>query len=123
MDELDELLKTDRDFSIMSVTQGAPAAFKHYLVEGAIMLPNNALPQLGIDRIYQAMAGDYTMRWSPEAGQVSKSGDLGYTWGHYVSEFMGDGGKKIVEKGKYLNIWAKQKDGTWRVKVDMGNST
>ena len=28
---------------------------------------------------------------------------------------------RTVAGGKYLNIWTKQNDGTWRVKVDMGD--
>ncbi len=121
MDELAILLKTDRDFSSLSVTKGAAHAFKHYLTVDAVMLPNRGEPTMGIDRIYQSMAGDYTLRWSPESGAVAASGDLGYTWGHYTNEFIGDRGQKTVEKGKYLNVWRKQSDDSWKVMVDMGN--
>jgi len=120
MDELDTLLKADRDFSKLSMNRGAAAAFKEYLIQDSTLLPNHGEPLLGIDRIYQSMAGNYTLRWSPESGKVSGSGDMGYTWGNYSNEFLDQQGKRVVEKGKYLNIWVKQ-DGQWKVAVDMGN--
>ena len=120
MEELDLLLKADRNFSKLSVNMGAAAAFKAYLVNEATLLPNKGQPLLGIDRIYQSMAGNYTLRWSPETGKVADSNDMGYTWGNYSNEYLDSQGKRVVEKGKYLNIWVKQ-DGQWKVAVDMGN--
>lgn len=122
MDQLSMLLKADRDFSALSASRGAALAFKEYLLPEAVMLPNRGEPMLGIDRIYHSLAGDYTLRWSPQSGQVAASGDLGYTWGTYVNEYKNERGENITEKGKYLNIWV-QKGGKWRVAVDMGNLT
>lgn len=120
MDELDILLKTDREFSKLSVVKGAAAAFKEYLIQDSTLLPNHGEPLLGIDRIYQSMAGNYTLRWSPESGKVSSSGDMGYTWGRYSNEYIDAQRKRVVEKGKYLNIWVKE-NGQWKVAIDMGN--
>lgn len=120
MDELTRLLAADRDFSALSVASGAAAAFKHYLIEEAILLPNHSQPTLGIDRIYHSMAGEYTLKWSPQSGKVSSAGDMGYTWGNYTNAFKNDRGELVTEKGKYLNIWTKVGN-EWRVAVDMGN--
>jgi ketosteroid isomerase-like protein len=51
---------------------------------------------------------------------ISASGDLGYTYGTY--EFRAKDGKLIVEHGKYTSIW-KQRDGKWKVVLDMGNAS
>jgi ketosteroid isomerase-like protein len=32
-------------------------------------------------------------------------------------------GKPVTFYGKYTSIWNKQKDGSWKVVVDMGNSS
>jgi ketosteroid isomerase-like protein len=29
----------------------------------------------------------------------------------------------VVEHGKYTSIWKKQKDGSWKVVLDMGNAS
>jgi ketosteroid isomerase-like protein len=30
-------------------------------------------------------------------------------------------GQTVIETGKYTTIWKRQKDGTWKVVLDMGN--
>lgn len=35
----------------------------------------------------------------------------------------GKDGKPVVAYGKYNTIWKKQRDGTWKVVLDMGNSS
>lgn len=32
-------------------------------------------------------------------------------------------GKAVVDHGKYTSIWKKQKDGSWKVVLDMGNAS
>jgi ketosteroid isomerase-like protein len=57
------------------------------------------------------------LSWTPERADVSASGDLGYTSGSY--EMTGNGAR---DNGKYLTIWRKQPEGTWKVIEDIGNS-
>ncbi len=42
---------------------------------------------------------------------------MGWTWGVY--QIIVDG--KQVSNGKYVNIWTLQPDGSWKVRMDMGN--
>jgi ketosteroid isomerase-like protein len=64
----------------------------------------------------------YTLNWSPKHAEVSNSAELGYTWGTYILTFLDESGNEQKSYGKYLNIWKKQKDGSWKVAVDMGNA-
>jgi ketosteroid isomerase-like protein len=32
-------------------------------------------------------------------------------------------GKLVTDYGKYATLWKKQKDGSWKVVMDMGNSS
>jgi hypothetical protein len=85
--ELAQLMQADREFSAFSVENGAAEAFKKYLMEDALQLPDGQNPIHGRDKIYAEMllAGtDYTLSWEPRQGEVSSSGDMGYTWGVYV---------------------------------------
>lgn len=126
VEEMEALLRTDREFAATSVAKGAAEAFNAYLLDEAVMLSNGRSPVHGRDAIYNVMKGsqgDYTLDWKPVAGEVSTSGDMGYTWGEYtVSTVDAEG---VVQKnyGKYLNVWKKNSEGKWRVLVDIGNES
>jgi ketosteroid isomerase-like protein len=64
-----------------------------------------------------------SLAWTPVKAEMSASGDLGYTYGNYVYTAKNKDGKPVENYGKYTSIWKKQKDGQWRVVVDMGNSS
>ncbi len=54
--------------------------------------------------------------------ETSASNDLGYTMGTYTSRLMGEDGKLVAEPGKWLSVWKKQADGSWKVVVDTYNT-
>jgi len=118
---LEDLIQSDIAFSKLSVEKGPALAFKEFLTETSIMLPQNSQPILGIEAIYKSMENSGStqiLSWKPQGGKVSLSEDLGYTWGIYTLQIPHN--NKI--QGKYLNVWIKQADGTWKVEVDMGNT-
>lgn len=120
--DLEILLNTDKEFSNLSKKRGAAHAFSQYLTSDAIMLPQNKQPIFGVKSIYESMNNPDSkdqLTWKPKGGKITRSGELGYTWGIYTLVLSN---KKII-KGKYLNIWIKQKDGSWKVEVDMGNTS
>ncbi len=120
------LLQTDRDFSKKSVESGAAEAFKIFLTEDALELPAGSHPVFGRNSIYQGMKPgqeSYVLEWEPQDGEVAQSGDLGYTWGFYTVTSKTDNGETVKSHGKYLNVWKKQADGSWKVAVDMGNKS
>jgi uncharacterized protein (TIGR02246 family) len=53
---------------------------------------------------------------------VSRSGDLGYSRGTYISHMVGPKGEPLTEPGKWVSIWKKQSDGQWRIVVDIYNT-
>jgi ketosteroid isomerase-like protein len=61
--------------------------------------------------------------WTPVGADISASGDLGYTYGNYEFHSKDKDGKAAVEYGKYTSIWKLQKDGSWKVVLDMGNAS
>jgi len=34
---------------------------------------------------------------------------------------LGAGGRRLAQ-GKYVNLWKKQADGSWKLRLDMGNT-
>lgn len=121
----DELLAVDRAFNTMAQEEGVGKAFAHYMSHDVRLLSAGLQPVLGHEAM-AAVVGAYppnaTLVWDPEEAVVSSSADMGFTWGHYVSEFTDAEGAVHTSHGKYLNVWQKQIDGSWKVSVDIGNS-
>ena len=53
---------------------------------------------------------------------VSDDGTLGYTRGSYETTMTGTDGRPTVERGKWVTVWRRQSDGTWRIVQDITNT-
>ena len=122
--DLDRLMKTDREFNDLSQKEGVKKAFLEFADENSLMLPNFNQPVYGRDALSEFLSTENDegrLVWSPESGEVSSSGDLGYTWGRYTFTFIDSGTTEGSSHGKYVTIWKKQKDGSWKWLIDIGN--
>ena len=54
--------------------------------------------------------------------EASSANDLAYTMGSYQSRMMGEDGEMVSEPGKWLSVWRRHPDGTWRIIVDTYNT-
>lgn len=92
----------------------------------AIVLPPNApavTAKDGIHGIWQQVLRDMTtMSWKATRVEVAKSGDMAYVTGTYEMTIKDDTGKPINDRGKYLEVWQKQSDGSWKCGADMFSS-
>ncbi len=121
VDEKIALIRTDRAFSDMSVAKGMKAAFIEYIDSNGVLLKPNHLPIVGANAIDYLIAQDdsgYTLNWQPQYAFVSRSGDLGYTYGVYA---LHPNSIDTVLYGTYVSIWKKQGDGSWKFVLDSGN--
>lgn len=119
--EADRLLQADRNFSAHSLSRGAPEAFYQWLDEYGMQLPAAGEPVVGPDKVRDSLAqGPPTiLSWEPRYAEVLNN-DWGWTWGEWQAHEPGAGGRRIGQ-GKYVNLWKKQPDGSWKVRMDMGN--
>ena len=65
---------------------------------------------------------DYLLTWKTTDARMSPSGDMGYTWGHFEGHSKDANGNPVTTSGRYMTIWRKEKDGTWKVVLDAGNN-
>ena len=119
----DLLRQLEADF-VTDVAKHGHAAFLSYFAEDGVELVDGG----GIDskdamRKQPPWPDGTTLTWTPVKAEMSASGDLGYTYGNYVYTAKNKEGKLVANYGKYTSIWKKQKDGQWKVVVDMGNSS
>ena len=114
-----ELLQADRDFATLSQNTDPKQAFANYLAPNAIMIPRVGDPIEGYEAAMASFGEEagFDLHWQPQFAEVAKSGDMGWTWGRY--QLLVEG--KKLYSGKYINIWTRQPDGSWQVRLDMGN--
>jgi ketosteroid isomerase-like protein len=120
------LAKLDDDWSKAAATRDADRVASFY-AEDAIAYPPQepvAVGRAAAKKVWAAYFADksFAISWKTTHAEVAKSGDVGYTSGPYEASFQGPDGKRASEKGKYLCVWRKQKDGTWKAVHDMWNS-
>jgi uncharacterized protein (TIGR02246 family) len=65
--------------------------------------------------------GFVSLTFSPTSINVAEAGDIAYEVGTYEISMKDAKGKPTAEKGKYVVIWKKQADGSWKVEVDIDN--
>ncbi len=118
-----ELIEEDKKYALKALENGTAEAFTMYADTNALMLAEGAQPITGKDAISKAMEGlkSSIYQWEPEGVDVAASGDLGYTWGRYVVSLKNEKGDYTKHYGKYLTVWKKQQDGSWKYSVDVGN--
>jgi ketosteroid isomerase-like protein len=72
---------------------------------------------------YAALPAGTSLTWRPVYAWVTTSRDLGFTVGESVATGRGPSGAAIQRFGKYLTVWQRQRDGTWKFVVAGGSST
>lgn len=123
-DPLDDMLAVDTAFAAMAQDKGAPAAFAAYAAEDVRMFPDGGDSYTGRTAMIGRFAGwpeGATLEWFPQGGMAAAGGDFGYTWGRYVFTAHAPEGD-TVDHGKYVSIWRKEADGSWKFVADIGNS-
>jgi len=112
------LLGRERKFSAASAARGARAAFLANAATDVRVFREGDLPLAGKEKGAAVVPpGANIWTWQPEAWDVSRSGDLGYSYGTYQ---LKSDGTKSSETGNYFRIWKKQA-GVWKVVVDLAN--
>jgi ketosteroid isomerase-like protein len=113
------LLVEDRKFAAASMKDASHKAFVKFADERVRLYREGSLPLIGNESATKALADKANVvTWEPAAGQVSRSGDLGYTYGTYQATDPAT--SQVREKGNYLRIWKRQ-NGRWRVVIDVAN--
>jgi ketosteroid isomerase-like protein len=119
----DTLKQLEAEFMKAAAEKGS-AGYMSYYADDAVEVPNGVGLIQGKANIAKTMGfldnKDNHLTWTPVGADVSD--DLGYTYGTYEFRSKDKDGKPTVDYGKYTSIWKKQRDGSWKVVLDMGNS-
>ena len=63
----------------------------------------------------------FALSWTPTEAVVAASGDIGHTIGTFELTTNDPEGNPVTVTGKYIEHWAKQAAGSWKVTADMFN--
>jgi uncharacterized protein (TIGR02246 family) len=124
-------LKTIKDGEIAWAgdwaTKDPDKLVSHYADDASVLTPDMPI-MTGKDAIRSGLKGllaDKNLSFSATtvSAVVSKGGDLAYTQGTYSMTMTSPKTKKLVtETGKYVTVYKKQADGTWKAVEDIDNA-
>jgi len=95
---------------------GQAAAYRGRLAPGARFNRQNTLPIVGERNVTRWLASQpaYAAADSRYA-EAARSGDVGYTWGTYA---IGPR-QKPTQQGFYVRIWERERNGQWKIAMDV----
>ncbi len=117
------LFQLEADFAADVAHHGHAAFITHFADDGVEVVDGGGFDTIDAMRKQPPWPEGTSLTWKPIKADMAASGDLGYTYGTYVYTAKNKEGKLVANHGKYTSIWKKQKDGQWKVVVDMGNSS
>jgi len=95
----------------------------HYADDAVLMNPGMPASKgkAGIQKTLTDMVGDpaLSLKFESDRVEVSKSGDVAYTQGHYIMTMTDPATKKPMnDHGSYVTVYKKQADGSWKAVQD-----
>lgn len=110
-----EIRETEQNFAKMVQEEGIHKAFISFADENAVLMRNNDLV-IGKERIdiFYKKQTSKNLEWTPDFVDVAGSGDLGYTYGHYIFTHTDSSGSEVINTGVFHTVWKRQPSGIWK---------
>ncbi len=119
------LRKLDQEWSAAAAARNLDKVVSYYTADAVVQAPNMPAASTA-EAIRNVWKGELETMisggWKANRVEVAKSGDMAYASGTYNWVGKGPDGKEIKDRGKYLEVWKKQADGTWKCIADSWNS-
>lgn len=117
-DPADVLRAADRAFFQATRERGLEGWLSWFAPDAVVFPPSGALAvgSAEVRRHYASQPGfpPKGFVWEPEAAGLSGAGDLGWTTGRWGNDASGS----ASWAGKYLTVWRKEADGSWKAVAD-----
>ncbi|MCE1188738.1 MAG: nuclear transport factor 2 family protein [Ignavibacteria bacterium] len=114
-----EIRETEAEFCKMAAERGLAEAFAHFADTSATIKISAGKDIIhGKEAIFKRYSHplfqNSSLTWAPDFVDVSQSGDLGYSYGHYTFTNTDTTGKSDTSTGIFMTVWKRQNDHTWR---------
>ena len=122
----DAIRKASVDWGLAAQAKDLDRSISYYTAN-AILFPPKAPAVQGAEnlrKVWQQLLATpgLQMSFTTTSVEVSRSGDLGWEYGTFQNSATDKKGKITKETGKYVILWQKQADGSWKVAVDTASA-
>jgi hypothetical protein len=120
---LEGMVESERAFAKLASEVGWKNAFLEYFSDAAVGYNGEEIG-LAKDQIRANPdpPKDHRLLWEPRYGDVARSGELGYLTGP-SRNILPSRNNGQPRHGAYASIWKRERDGTFRVVMDIGTNT
>jgi ketosteroid isomerase-like protein len=116
----------DADWAKAAQTKQVDAWVAFYSDDAVVLPPNDgrATSKDSIRKAVGELLGlpGLSIHWQPTKVEAARFGDMAYSYGAYELTSNNAKGRPVTDHGKYVEIWKKQSDGSWKCIVDTWNS-
>lgn len=117
--------KADADWAAAAGTASVGNWMSFYAADAIVLLPNEQLAS-GQEPVRRAVSRllaltHLSIAWHPIDASVARSGDLAFLVEAYELRFDDSRGAPVSDRGRRLEIWRRQIDGSWKCFVDNWN--
>jgi len=101
--------------------------YASFVTEDAVFLPPNEVRIDGREGVREmflqfTMAEDFSIDWKATSIEVAADGKLAYTNGVFELSLKDAAGNLVSEKGKFVDVFKKQADGSWKCSLGIWSS-
>jgi ketosteroid isomerase-like protein len=120
---LEAMADTERDFAKRAMVVGWKEAFLEFFSDSAVGYDGESVgPAKEQIRANPDPPKDHQLLWEPRYGDVARSGELGYLTGP-SRNILPSRNNGQPRHGVYASIWKRERDGSFRVVIDVGINT
>ena len=118
------LRTVDADWSKAASARDVDKTVSYYAADAQVFPPNSPVltSKDSIHAMWKGMLGMPGFAGGWKSTKVEVSGTLGYVSGTYEFSETDAKGKPTTDKGKYVAVFRKQTDGTWKCVADIFNT-
>jgi len=112
-----EIADAEKNFCHLAADSGIAYAFEYYAADDAVLLRGDNLikgKKAIIKSLRRQASPEGILIWEPDFIDVSRSGDMAYTYGKFNYTTVSPAGDTIISNGIFHTIWKKQADGSWK---------
>jgi ketosteroid isomerase-like protein len=121
----DAIQQLDAQFMRTANARNAAALVKAFYTRDAVLMPPNLAAAKGhaeIQKVFQGLIDSGFTGIKLETTTIESSGDLAYGRGRYELSMEPPGGAPVQDVGKYIVVYRRQANGSWRAIADIFNS-
>ena len=113
----EQVAAAEKAFNDMAHERGLTEAFTYFAADSGVIRRSKKIIK-GKQDIQEWYANDVrpneTLTWYPTFIDVSKSGDMAYTYGNFTFTYYDSLGTEKQNKGIFHTVWKRQPDNTWK---------